>query len=150
MTYKKGFAISVLSLALSTSAFALSGTHREWRDNDRDDHRVNHVDRDHDHDHHPNGWNKGKKEGWDHRRVPPGQVKKVEHHDRDHDRDRYRASHRRPHHNHRIVARKPVPVKPRPVSQVDKNRAWGDNVQARKAEIQQQQQAQKQGPYIKH
>ena len=65
MMYRKGFAISVLSLALSTSSVALSGTYREWRDHDRDDHRVNHADRDHDHDrdHHPNGWNKGKKEG---------------------------------------------------------------------------------------
>jgi len=148
MTFSKGFAISVLSFALSASASAMA-RHDDYRGHDRDNGAQYHsaAYRDHDHDRddrRPNGWDRGHKNGWKNGSRPPGQARK---HDRDwrsdrdrewrreHDRDRHRARHHRrdwDDRDHRISH--PMPVGTKPVSQQDRNRAWANNVRARKAE----------------
>ncbi len=161
MTFKKGFVVSIVSFALSASAFAMS--HRE---DGRHDHGNYHPiayreHRDHDHDRddrRPRGWDKGRKEGWHGGSLPPGQARKHRRdwdHDRDHDRYRRVRHHRRDwdrdhERDRRVVAqRPPVLTGTTPISQTNRNRTWGDNVRAQKAQVKTQQ-AQKQQPYIKH
>lgn len=147
MTFTKGLIASFSCLALSASLFAMSRS-EEDRQGNRHDHgqyrpaAYQHGDHDRD-DHRRAGWDKGKKKGWEGHGVPPGQVKKhhasdrrAHHHRRDWDR-------RRDERAHHPVVRKPIPMTTKPATQSDRNRAFGQNVQARKAEVAQQRATEK-------